>query len=208
MLPKELVQIFEEYDEDDYDLFVTKADNASDNFLIEFTLNVPDINDKGAIVQEWRIEVFEYRKSHIDFGFASFIHIKDDHPLLWEFTDTQCELYFNGQCQEPSKLFYDLYVTHEQAFDKYQCFNVSFGESWTFYKPFQYSNGLLTEGSKKLMLKYAECLQKNGLGYNIIGERAPKYWDGDQYVPESQDLKVLLLGNTYIVAKSFHFTRK
>lgn len=205
MLPKELDDIFNEYNDDDFDLYVTKADNSGDSFIIDFELTVQDINEIGGISQKWAIEVIGHRKNHVSFDFASFIEIKDDHPLLWELIDTQCQLYFTGLCKDHTKLFYDLYLAHKKMFDRYQCFNISFGEETTYSKPFQYSNGLLTQGSKKLMEKYAECLKENGLDFNIIGERPSVHWDGEQYIPESQDLKVLFIGDTYIIAKEFSF---
>ena len=207
MLPKELDVIFEEYTEDDYNLYVTKADYSGDIFLIDFALDVQDINDKGEINQKWTIEAAGHRKNHVSFDFADLVEIKDDHPLLWEFTDTQCQLYFTGQCKDPAKLFYELYATHKNLFGKHKCFNISFGEETPYFKPFQYSNGLLTQGSKKLMEKYADCLKLNGLDFSIIGERPAKFWDGEQYVEEDGNLKVLFLGDTYVIAKDFSFVQ-
>jgi hypothetical protein len=208
VLPKELDDIFEEYTEDDYNLYVTKADYSGDIFLIDFALDVQDINDKGEINQKWTVQASGHRKNHVSFNFAPFIEIKEDHPLLWEFTDIQCQLYFTGQCKDLAKLFYDLYLTHKRTFGRHQCFNISFGEETTYFKPFQFSNGLLTQGSKKLMELYADCLKQNGLDFNFIGERQAKFWDGEQYILESQDLKIVFLGDTYIIAKDFSFVRR
>ena len=207
VLPKELEDIFEEYTEDDYSLYVTKAEYFTDKFLLDFSLDVQDINDKGSIYQEWTIQADRQRKTHISFDFAPFIEFKEEHPLLWEFTDIQCQLYFNGQCNDFQKLFYDLYQTHKQLFGQYLCFSIPFAEETSYLKPFQYTNGLLTKGPKKLMEKYGECLKKNGLTCNFIGERQPMYWDGNQYIPETKDLKIMFIGNTYIIAEEFSFRR-
>lgn len=208
MLPKELDDLFDEYTSDDYLLYVTRVEDITDNFIIDFALDVQNINDKGAIFQRWRIEAVGHRKNHVSFDFAPFIDIKADHPLLWEFTDTQCQLYYNGQCDEPTKVFYDLFMAHKQAFGKYHCFDISFFEDTAYFKPFQYSNGLLTEGSKKLMVQYGGCLERNGLAYSIISEREPKYWNGEQYIQESKNLKILFMGKTYIIAEDFFFTKQ
>lgn len=207
MLPKELNDILEEYAEDEYNLYVTKVDYSGDNLFIDFVLQVQNINHKGASIQRWTIEASGEKKNHISFSSANFIEIIDDHPLLWEFADTQCELYFIGECKDPAKLFYDLYATHKRTFRTYQCFNIFFGEGTNYFKPFQYSNGLLTKGSKKLMELYADCLKRNGLGFSIIGERPAKYWNGEQFISEDTSLKVLFLGDTYIIAKEFSFVR-
>ena len=88
MLPKELEDVFEQHTEDDYSLLVTGADYSSGDFELRFDLNIQDIDDKGAVRQEWVIEATGYRQSHVAFGFAGFIEIISDHSLLWEFTCT------------------------------------------------------------------------------------------------------------------------
>ncbi len=205
MLPIELDDIFQEYSEDDFNLCITKVDYSSDDFIIDFLLDVQDINDKGKIIQEWTITAVGHRKNNISFDFEPSIEIRDDHPLLWEFYDTQCQLYCSGQCNDVPKLFYDLHKVHKQVFGDYKCFNISFGEDTNYFKPFQFGNGLLTEGSKMLMLKYADCLKQNGLDYTIIGERPAKHWNGTEFIIESDRLKVLFFGKGYIIAKDFSF---
>ena len=205
MLPKELDDILQEYSEDDFNLCITKLDYSTGDFIIEFLLDVQDINEKGKIIQEWTITALGHRKNNLSFDFEDFIEIYDDHPLLWEFYDTQCQLYYSGQCKDAPKLFYDLYKVHKETFRDYKSFNISFGEETKYFKPFQFSNGLLTEGSKKLMLKYADSLIQNGLDFTIIGERPAKYWNGTEFIIESDRLKVLLFGKGYIIAKDFSF---
>ena len=43
VLPKELQDLFNEFDEDDFDLYITRADFSGDNFVIDFALTVQDI---------------------------------------------------------------------------------------------------------------------------------------------------------------------
>jgi hypothetical protein len=208
VLPKELEEIFEEYSEDDYNLCITRVDYSTENFTVDFLLAVDNVDDKGAINQSWTITASGHRKNKLSFDYEPSIEIKSEHPLLWEYNDTQCQLYFNGQCKDVPKLFYDLYTVHKANFDRFKCFNISFGEGTPYFKPFHYSNGLLTEGSKNLMLEYAECLKHNGLDFSILGERPASYWDGEKYVPETGDLKVLFFGKGFIIAKDFAFVRQ
>ena len=207
MLPKELDDIFQEYSEDDFNLCITKIDYATDDFIIDFSLDIQDINDKDAIIQEWTITAAGHRKNNLSFDYEALIEIKDDHPLLWEFYDVQCQLYYSGICRDVPKLFYDLYITHKQIFGDYKCFNISFGQDPRYFTPFQFGNGRLTEGSKMLMLKYADCLKQNGLDFTIIGEMPAKYWNGKDYIIESDNLKILFFGKGYIIAKDFSFVR-
>jgi hypothetical protein len=208
VVPKELKDIFEEYSEDDYNLCITRVDYSTEKFIVDFLLAVENINDKGPITQNWTITATGHRKNKLSFDYEPSIEIKDEHPLLWEYNDIQCQLYFNGQCKDIPKLFYELYTIHKQNFANLKCFNVSFGEGTTDFRPFQYSNGLLTEGSKKLMLKYGECLKQNGLNYTILSERPASFWNGENHVPEDGDLRVMFFGKGFIIAKQFAFVRQ
>lgn len=208
MLPKDLTDIFEEYNEDYIDLYIVKTDRSEDDLIIDFIVEFRDIADSDSISRKWTIIASGHRKHRISFDAESLIEIKNDHPLLWEFTDTQCQLYFAGQCQNIERLFYDLYLIHNDTFGKYQCcFDVSLFKTSNHFKPFQYSNGLLAQGSKKLMEKYGACLKKNGLDFTFLGERPAGHWRYQQFIPE-KELKVLLMGDTYLIAEDFTFVKQ
>jgi hypothetical protein len=208
MLPKEIIDIPEGYTEDDYNLYITSVDYSTNDLVFDITLEMDWFIDKEDIFKQWKVRTTGHRKNHISFDRTAFIAITNDHPLLWEFTDLQCELYFSGQCKDPAMLFYHLYLTHKSLFKIYQPFNISFGDDTNTSTRFQYTNGLLAEGPKKLITKYADCLKQNGLDYSIIGERPATCWDGKQFVNENKNLKVFLLGDTYIIAEDFLFTAK
>ena len=208
MLPKELDEIFEEYTEDDFNLYITKIDYSTDNFIFDFRLEVQDINDKGEINQTWSVVASGHRKNKMSFDFEPFIKIETAHPLLWEFHDTQCELYYSGQCKDVPKLFYDLYNIHIAIFGNSKDLNIYLGDKNRDVLKFDYTNGLLAEGSKTLLLQYASCLKQNGLDYSLIGERPAKYWNGQEFIIESNNLKVLFFGKSYVIAKDFAFVQQ
>lgn len=206
MIPKELQDILDEFDEEDISLWITKAELLTGDFLLDISVKVH--NFEVTRLQSWTILARTYKKSHISFDYASSISITEDHPLLWHFTDTQCELYFAGQCKDVPKLFYDLYHVHQEALDFYECFSMKRVEGWPYNKPMQYSSGFLTQGPKKLLEMYGECLKHNEMDYSLIGERPQTYFDGQQYLPEPKDLKILFLGSNYVIAREYLFTRK
>jgi hypothetical protein len=206
MLPKEIAGIIEKYDTEDYDFYVAGADYLTDVFVLDFILDIQ--NSEGAIFQVWTVEATGYRKSIISFEPDYHISLENNHPLLWEFNDTQCELYYSGECKNIEKLFYSLYSAHKEMVGKYQDFNIFFEKDANDIQPLQYTKGFLAKGAKTLMEKYAACLKDNGLDFAIIGERQPTYFDGEEHKPESKDLKVLIIGQTYIIAEQFSFTRR
>ncbi len=196
MLPKELFDIFQECDEDDFNLYITKVDCSTDKPVIEFILEMQTSEEAHTPPQEWRIVVEDLKKNNLSFDFAESMYLYDDHPLLWEFSDSQCQLYFTGWCNDKPKLFYELYSIHKNIFGEFKSFNISFGVNPKF-QLFQFSNGLLSQGPKKLLLKYGECLKQNGMDFTIIGERTAT----------SSDLKILFFGKGFVIARDFVFTR-
>jgi len=206
VLPKELENIFEEYTEDDYSFFLSKA-NAEREFGFDFQLQVQGINEKDEISQTWTVETVGYRKSQLFFGWADYLKISTDSPLLWEFTDTHSELYFSGKVKNPEKLFVDLYKTHKSLFRKYQSLYLPFSEEALCSGDVPYSNGQIAKGPRKLLEHYATCLKQNGLNYSIVGEWRPTVGDGFENVSNSEDLQVLFLGDTYVIAEKFIFRK-
>jgi hypothetical protein len=204
MLPKELEDILDRFSEDYIDIYVKKIEHASTDLIIDITVEVGHYTE--SIFQQWRITARNHRKNRISFESAPSISITADHPLLWQFTDIQCELYFAGQCKDVPKLFYDLYHVHMDVFRRYDCFDMEAAEE-TCKKPFEYTSGYLTQGPKTLMEMYGECLRQNGMDYSTIGERPPTYWDGRQHVPELKDLKILFIGHTYVIGSDFVFEK-
>jgi len=207
MIPIELKRLAND-DEEETGLHITNIDYRSDNIIISFSFYGESNVDNSKIIEQWTVEAVDNRKTNISFDYGGFIDIKADHPLLWEFTGIQCSLYYTGWCNDAPKLFFDLYTAHKQIFGHTQCFNIHFHIEKTYPMLSAYSNGLLTTGPKRLMNEYTKCLQKNGLDYNIIGEYPAKYWDGKNYIVEEEGLKVLFLGQTFVVVKDFIFKKR
>jgi hypothetical protein len=203
--PKELLDIFNKYGEDDFSLVIIKADFATEPIIVEVAISVQAFNDNETINRKWTIQIHGHRKSKLSFDLASSFDIKEDHPLLWEFNDTLCDLYFNGQCTDPAKLFVDLYKINASLFGNYIPVETFFNKTGDIYKLLNASSGLLAKGSRKLLTIYGSCLEQYNLKHSIIGERQPSYWDGQQFVPERGNAKVLFIGDSYIIADKFVF---
>lgn len=57
-------------------------------------------------------------------------------------------------------------------------------------------NGLFARGPKRILNKYEECLNANGIKTNFINE----------IESEKKDLKLLIFGDSYFIAKDFKFS--
>ena len=206
MFPRELKELLDVYAEDDEtSLFILSAEMPADELSFIFNLSIPDINDLGPVDQIWRVTTRGYKTSRISFDHADQFEILEDHPLLWDYSDVQTELFFKGEIKEASKLLIDLFIVHQRLYKGYKPFPLVVEENLNFFKPFQYSNGSLVKGSKKTLLEYGNVLKQNGVDFYLLGERDPTYWTGFEFLPESKDLKLMLMQRSYLIADDYTF---
>ncbi len=198
MLPTEIKDLLDNYEADDSILVITKADYSGDNpnlSLTSYHLNDSSLN--------WTLEVVGHRASEL--SFASIISdtailLTDDHPFLWQFSDVQSELYFNGSSKDVAIVISELNQIDFELFGKYQ------NSSGQLYTLLNSSNGSLGKGSKKLLTKYAECLNRYGIKTSVIGGYTPSYSDGKSNF-SGDTLKILIIRGSYIVGQDFIFTK-
>jgi hypothetical protein len=205
VLPKILTDILNEHDPEDIAISVTKINYETNN--LSFTIKVSGFgyNDEENYEHYWTVNVVQYRTSKISLDFASSISIRDTHPLLWQFSDKQSELYFNGNCNDADKLFLDLYRTHTACFEGLTDFEDTINQLENFNQLIDSKNGLLATGPNKLMVLYADILTKHDMTYSIIGDMVPTFWDGEKHVLENGKAKVLFIDNSYIISDDFDF---
>lgn len=201
VLPKKLAEVLDHYNIADRNFYITKANWLEDVLTIDIVLNFQD-HENGFVTQNWTIEAINPKGNRISFESASTIEGKNDDPLLWVFTDIQCQLYYSGHCTNQAKLFFDLYATHRRIFGDYIDFDIPVA----LQAPFKYTSGLLAQGPKNLMEEYAVCLRQNGMEASIIGDSSRQVWSSQQFDPIEQNIKVLFIGNSYIIADNFLFS--
>lgn len=200
MIPKDLNKIFERFCEDELDISITKVEFLENIFTINFSLmSISTEEEINANDQLWTIQTVGHKKNKISFDKGSEIRIEQDHPLLWEYNDVNCELYFNGSSSDSNKLHVALYKLHFELFKNYIPAGTYFNALYS-YDLLKARNGLLARGPKRLMMKYAECLRHAGVDFSILEGRAK---------PEN-NLVILFIDNadTYIIAEDFSFFRQ
>ena len=207
MIPKDLSDILENYDPEDFDVVITKVDYETTNPKFDIQCSVKSYNDEDNFIRRWTIDTKQHRQSKISLDFASTFEISNDHPILWQFSDKQSEIYFSGHCSDADKLFIDLYKTHKSLFGNFTAFEDTVHFANDFKHLMKTSSGLLSNGPNKLMIKYAELLEPYNLSYSLIGDRMPTYYDceNEKHITETGNAKVLFIDNSYIVADEFIF---
>lgn len=198
MIPEALVLLQEQFYEDDIIFLTTKAAHIAEHFSIDFSIMLQ--NDEGSTSQDWNIAISGYQKCHFTFEPAYELKLAYEHPLLWEFTNAQAELYYSGKIIDSPALLYDLYCAHRSLFNS----NVPFPFAEKTDKLFQFSSGLFTTGPKQLLEHYGAILQKHGLDYSIRIDPASV---SNPSLFGSNELSVLLLGDSFLVGEQFKFKR-
>jgi hypothetical protein len=204
VLPKELSDIIEEYDPEDFDVFITKVNYDIPNLKFDFQLSIKS-QTKNNFDRTWSVSTKLYRQSRISFEHASSVEIVQEHPILWQFSDKQAAIYFAGDCKNLNNLYFDLYNVHKAVFQGLLSFDESLNDAIDFNRLMSSSTGLLAKGPQKLLNHYAEILEKHNLKHSIIGDRTPTYWNGKEHLNEVGNAKVLFVDNSYIIADDFQF---
>ena len=63
--------------------------------------------------------------------------------------------------------------------------------------------GKLAQGPCFLMEAYAKALELRGVTANLLPPRRSVQWKGGQWAPIPDDLNVVVLGHSYVVAEAF-----
>jgi hypothetical protein len=197
MKSNEFLQILDELDEGMYDIKVIMVKNPADAFEIDILLK-PRYGETDFIEEQWTITALKVRKATIDFELGSYLDIKDDHPVLWEYTDKSAELYISSGAENPEKVFHDLYHCHSELFEELVPFKNFLNNQLISSKILQSGRGLLARGPKKFIEKFASILASYHIKYSIYEHKAPT---------EVSSLSVLLINDSYIIAEDFNFQK-
>lgn len=205
MLPEKLQSILKGHDPEDIEISILQVDMEKTDPIFRIQVSGFDYNDQDDYVLEWTVKTIHYRSSKISFDAASSIEISNDDPLLWYYSDQQCSIYFNGYCSDTDKLFLDLYRVHRSLFKGLMNFEETLNQPYNFGNLIQSKNGLFGFGPRTLLEKYATVLERHKIQYSIVGDRVAQYWNGEKYIDETGNAKVLFIDNSYIIADEFIF---
>ncbi len=190
MLPESLQNILDSTDYLEYEIDILKLDVSTNPLKMEFLMSDTEGSIDKTIIS---MNALGTKDFYIDKeSGSSYLHLEHDHPLLWRFTDIQCELYISGgRPKQIEKIVFDLLQIHNSFFDQYQAFDLQLLNVLTS------GHGLLKKGPKKILTEFAESINKNGIKASIISELHPN--------DKNQHLAVLFLGHSYVIAEKFDF---
>ncbi|GAA3913161.1 hypothetical protein GO495_24785 [Chitinophaga oryziterrae] len=189
-----------EYDPEEVQLSIDSADFRVENPYLNITVRIEMDETRE---EKWRIYLIGYLSGHISTATSFYVDLKKDHPLLWDYNNIQASLYFNGQPDDFYRLYWDLHNIHTSLYGSYNTIDKYLNEVGQLDKLLKSGYGLLANGPKNLLVKFAECLEENGIKSSITNEREPVYWNGSRTVSALQNLSVLLIGESYIITNEF-----
>ena len=174
-------------------LVISSLKYINDDLKVMFTLS---FGDNETPEQFWQLDIVDIEKERFVRNWATFPEIYSDHFLLYEFIDNYTELYFNGSTSNPEKVLIDLYNSHISNYNNDLEFGLGINAPNGMLKLCTNDYGLFARGPKRILNKYAECLNANGIKTNFINE----------IESDKKDLKLLIFGYSYFIAKDFKFS--
>jgi len=191
MLPKSLTEIINSVDYTDYDFRFRNIDLTKEFLEVEFSINDTEGSDEKVILLMTISGTTDFFIEKNDN--SAYIQLESENPLLWRFSDIQCELYITGQTKASKELVFDLLSIHHSLFGRYISFDPN------IFRTLNNGYGLFQKGSKKLLKLYADKLHEYeyGIEASIMSELPVE----KQYL----DLKILFLGSSYFIGNNYDF---
>jgi hypothetical protein len=203
-LSKELEDIFStvEYEEGG-GIHITGTDWYSDDLRVEFVINTG--NERQS--QLWEVEIGGVREDLISSDFADRLELFEEHPLLWKYNQRQTNLYFGKGTERPHELFVNIYNIHIQLTMNRIPFHKFVNGGVSTIELCKSTSGLFAKGPIKIMEAYMAELERHHMNPTIVGGHNPKRWLNGYQVDETEIVKVLVVGKSYVVGQTFDFRR-
>lgn len=203
-LNKELEEIFStvEYEEDG-GIHITGTAWYSDDLRVEFVIKTGNEGQN----QIWAVQIKGVREESITSDFADKLELFEEHPLLWTYNQRQTNLYFGKGTEKPHELFANIYNIHIQLTKNRIPFGKYVNSALSTIELCKSTTGLFAKGPIKMMEAYKEELERHYMNPTIVGGHNPKRWLNGHQVDETEIVKVLVIGNSYIIGETFDFQR-
>jgi hypothetical protein len=203
-LNKELEDIFSTFEfEEDGGIHITGTDWFADDLKVEFAVKT-GIEGQN---QLWEIQIGGVRDELIKSDITNKLELFEEHPLLWAYNQRQTNLYFGRPTTRPYELFANIYLIHARETNSKIPFAKYFNRQLSMIDLCKSSSGLFVSGPIKLLEAYMEELKNHDMNPTIVGGHNPKRWLNGHQVDETEIVKVLVIGDSYVIGETFDFNR-
>lgn len=156
-----------------------------------------------ALHQHWEIECRGVRSSRLQRDLEGQIELLDEHPLLLPHREVHEQLFISSAPSNANAVAGDLWLAHRAATADWFAPESFFNPNVSLVILLEAGSGLLAEGPRSILEAYEEVLSFHGVRCNRIGGHDPVRWKNGSWMPESEALRVLVIGNSFVVAESF-----
>ena len=211
MIPNDLNRLLSENDEDDIRISIDRIDFSTEQIKMDLTFlnEIWGWDDQVELEsQRWTLTIPHPVKYNIATYVCYQFEIVNNHPLLLLYTDRWQSLYFKGPATDVKALMADIFTAQLEVFDSLYNLTNFLNSERNVEALLRAPSALLAKGPRTIIDKYASCLQAHNLPYSIVDGWQPTYWNGGQNVDTVEKLKLLLMGDTYVVAEEFLFEKR
>lgn len=184
-----------------------------DNDIV-LTLSIKDSIDAYGYIEKIDITGKDYIKCSHNFDFYSYdaMGVFDDHLFLWDINKDRYDLYYLTKPDNMLSFLGDLLLSHNMItncqipFGKYiNNLNKEFYYDFSINVDFieNQPNGIFASGPEPIMKEYFYILDKYKMKPTLVKRNL--YY---QELGKSYKYRVLVFGNSYVIAKSFSITKR
>lgn len=201
---KELEDIFSTLEfEEDGGVRITGSDWFSNDLRLEFALKT-GVEGQN---QLWEVQITGVRDESIKSGFSHKLELLEEHPLLWAHNQLQTSLYFGQSTSKPHELFTEIYSTHLRLTRNWVPLNQYINANVSIIDLCKSPSGLFASGPIKILEEYQRVLESHRMNPTIVGGHYPKRWSNGHQVDETETLRILVIGKSYVIGETFDFNR-
>lgn len=187
---------------------VTSSENFDEDGWVQFqsaewhgrelALNV-DLEGSGIPRQAWRLVCSDVRTMRLDGQSSGTVELTNQHPLLWPHVGLQADLYFNGKPDNPQqvlgRILLALRALAGDWFTADEFLNLCL---WSTAHQLVAAYGQFASGPLPVIERFRSELERSGSKCSILTKQ-PRFWNGMQWLDNQEELKVLIVGSSFVV---------
>ena len=199
---QQIIRETTEFDLDGY-IELVSVEKEESNLELQYKIHT-GIDDDSA--QLWQVVCHEIREHRILLGeqYDDF-ELFDNHVLLWFYSQPKSSLTFKriDSNVDAFNVIGKLYAKHRDLVGSWIPFEFCFNQDLNLEVLLNLGYGKLAEGAEKIIIGYQEVMNECGFQSSYLSY-PPKRWDEEKgWIDEDSNLRVLITGQSYIVAPKF-----
>lgn len=171
--------------------------------------DVPDESEHEAALSElWEVECEGLEDWLLSGEYCEDIAATTRHPLLWDYTEPEAELFVYGRPEDPLSLAGALYERHQREAGSWIPFERYLNEQLELSAVLSGGYGKLADGPEPLLKAYETVLLARGIPANVLasGDRDAS-GEAMSRVEEDPEPWVLTFGTSWVIGTAFVATR-